>query len=129
MKSCAILLAALCCFACRRSTPVPFPPATVTGTVVENPGCGHFIVKVLSGTYADSSVEKSWTDSVTDSTFTNVFGVRNFMQMQQAQLVQGDTFRFTLNGPVPDSIYMTCMIVPYNMPSATDNVTNIVKLP
>lgn len=129
MKTCLILLVAFCCFACRRSTLIPPPSPTLTGTVVENPGCGHFIVKVLSGTFADSSVEKSWTDSMTDSTFSNVFTVRNFMQMQQAQLVQGDTFSFTLNGAVPDSIYFTCMVVPYNMPAATDNVTNIVRLP
>jgi hypothetical protein len=116
--------------ACRRSTIVEFPPtSTLTGTVVEYPGCGHYIVKIINGNYSDTCVEKSWTDSVTDSTFTNVFVARNFMNLQQANLAQGDTFNFTLNGPLPDSTYNTCMVIPYNLPTAFNNVTNIVKLP
>lgn len=129
MKTRVILLMALCCVACRRSTLIPHPYPGITGTVVENPGCGHFVVKILSGSYPDSSVESSWTDTVTKTTFTNVFTVGNFVQMQQAQLAPGDTFGFTLNGPVPEGIYNTCAIWPYNMPTATNNVTNIVKLP
>ncbi len=119
-------LVVLCGLACRRSTLIPAPVAT--GLLIESPGCGHFIVKLLSGSITDSSVlVKSWTDPVTDSTFTNVFTVKDWIYFQQANISAGDTFTFTLNGAVPDSSqqYNTCMVIPYNMPSVSNNVTNI----
>ena len=100
----------------------------MTGKLVESAGCGNYIVKLLSGSITDSSVlVKSWTDPVTNSTIANVFTVKDWIYFQQANVSVGDTFSFTLNGPVPDSSqqYNTCMVVPYNMPSVFNNVTNI----
>ena len=131
MKTGLILLVALCCFACRRTTLIPHP--TLTGTIVENPGCGHYVLQVLSGPIADSSVAKSWTDTVTGKTFSNVFTIRDWILMDQAHLSTGDTFSFTLNGPLPDSlnnkVFYTCMIAFYNMPAVSNDVTNMQKLP
>jgi hypothetical protein len=125
-----MILVVLGIAACKRSTIIAHPPVSgLTGTVVEYPGCGHYIIQIVNGNYPDTCVEKSWTDSVTKATFSNVFVAKNFPQLQQAQLVQGDTFTFTLNGPVPDGNYNGCMIVPYNLPTAFNNVTDIVKLP
>ncbi|HEV2480710.1 MAG TPA: hypothetical protein VGS79_13630, partial [Puia sp.] len=91
MKTCLILLVVLCCFACRRSTLIPHPSSsdTLTGTVVENPGCGHYIVQILSGSFADSNVVKSWTDPVTGSTFSNVFTVKDWILMDQVHVTTG----------------------------------------
>ena len=121
--------------ACRRSTLIPPPNvlaggSTATGTLVESPGCGHYIVKFIldDPNSTDTSVMvKSWTDPVTNSTIANVFTVKDWIYFQQANVSVGDTFSFTLNGPVPDSSqqYNTCMVVPYNMPSVSNNVTNI----
>jgi hypothetical protein len=116
--------------ACRRSTLIPPPPASgdsLTGTLVEAPGCGYDIVKIVSGSYPDSSVVKSWTDSVSGATFTNVFSVKDYILFYQDKITVGDTFTFTLNGPVPDSLqlYYGCNIIPYNVPSVWNNVTNI----
>jgi hypothetical protein len=111
---------------------IPQPTPTLTGTVVENPGCGHYIVQVLSGPIADSSIVKSWTDTVTGNTFDNVFTVRDWILLDQVHVGKGDTFSFTLNGPLPDSlnlVYNTCMIALYPMPLVSNDVTNIQKLP
>jgi hypothetical protein len=128
-----MILVVLFGLACRRSSIIPPPSSsTLTGTVVENPGCGHFIVQVLSGSFADSSVVKSWTDTVTGSTFTNVFAVRDWIVMDHDHVTAGDTFSFTLNGPLPDylnTIYYPCMMEFYPMPPVSNNVTNIQKLP
>ena len=121
------ILVVLCGLACKRSN-ASSGTSGMTGQLVESPGCGHFIVKLLSGSITDSSVlVKSWTDSATDSTFTNVFTVKDWIAFQQANVSVGETFTFTLNGPVPDSSqeYYTCMVIPYNMPSVSNNVTNI----
>lgn len=126
-----VTVVVLFALACRRSTLIPPPPKlndSLTATLVENASCSYYVVKLLSGPTSDSSVVvKSWTDPVTHSTFTNVFTVKDWIQFQQANISVGDTFTFTLNGPVPDSTqaYYTCMIVPYNMPSVYNNVTNI----
>lgn len=133
MKPRLILLVVLCAVACRRSTLIPHPTPTLMGTVVENPGCGHYIVQILSGSFADSNVVPRWTDPVTGSTFANVFTVKDWILMDQAGMNTGDTFSFTLNGPLPDSltnkIYFTCMMVPYTMPAVSNDVTNIQKQP
>ena len=76
---------------------------------------------------------KSWTDAVTGSTFSNVFTVKDWILMDQVGVTTGDTFSFTLNGPLPDSltdkVYYTCMIQFYTMPAVSNDVTNIQKLP
>jgi hypothetical protein len=116
--------------ACRRSSTSP-GISGVTGELVENPGCGHYVVRLLSGPTTDSTVAlPSWTDTATHTTFANVFMVRNWVHFQQANLSVGDTFTFTLNGPDPEanSIYHTCAVFFYNMPSDSDVVTNIQKI-
>lgn len=121
------ILVVLCGLACRRSN-ASSGISGMTGKLVESAGCGNYIVKLLSGPITDSSVlVKSWTDPVTDSTFTNVFTVKDWIYFQQANVSVGDTFTFTLNGPVPNPSqeYYTCMVLPYNMPSVSNNITNI----
>jgi hypothetical protein len=142
MKHTVVILVLLFAAACRQTSLTSSPVAKgtqtgrdtlysndtlVTGTLVEDPGCGHMIVEVLGGPIPDSSVlAKSWTDSVSHQTFTNVFMVKNFWTMQQAQVQQGDTFTFRLNDPsTDDTVYYTCNIVPYNLPPAGNCVWNI----
>ncbi len=123
--------------ACRHSTLIPSKiddplSDTLTGTFADNPGgCGHVVVKVLSGSIADSSVEQFWTDGASGITYTNVFTVKDWIEIDQAQLSVGDTFTFTLNAPVPDStLWYGCDIQPlhFDMPSVSNNVTNIQKV-
>jgi hypothetical protein len=122
-------------FACRRSviTAQPAPPlnstnqpVTATGVFVAQSGC-TYVVKVLSGSIPDSSVVKSWTDTQNDSTFTNVFTVKDGPAIQLAQVAIGDTFTFTFNGPVPDSVstIASCDILTTNVPGVYNNVTDI----
>ena len=99
---------------------------TWVGTLVVNGGCGHYIVQLLSGPVPDSGVlTKSWTDIATDSTFRNVFGVRNDCTFPAAVINVGDTFRFTLNGPVPRQICNMCDVELFDMPAASNSVTDI----
>ena len=116
--------------ACRRSSASPGIPG-MTGVLVENSGCGHDVVQLLSGPITDSSVlVKAWTDTVTNKSFMNVFTVRDWITFQQANVSVGDTFTFTLNGPDPNAgkIYYTCMIAPYPSPADSNTVTSIQKI-
>ena len=137
LPSTLVFLVVLFGTACRHSTLVPSKITdtssdTLTGTFADDPGgCGHVVVKVLSGSIADSSVEQFWTDGATGIKYTNVFTVKDWIEIYQAQLSVGDTFTFTLNGPVPDStLWYGCDIVPlrFEMPSVSNNVTKIQKL-
>jgi hypothetical protein len=118
-------------FSCRRSN-IVLPPASsaATGVLVAQPGCSY-VVKIINAPIPDSSVVKSWTDTQNDSTFTNVFTVKDGPAMQLAQVAVGDTFTFTLNGPVPDSLskYASCDVLTSNVPGVYDNVTNIQLQP
>lgn len=96
------------------------------GTLVANGGCGHYIVQLLSGPVPDSGVlTKSWTDNATDSTYLNVFRVKNVCTFPAADINVGDTFRFTLNGPVPTQMCNMCDMEPYPMPATSNSVTDI----
>jgi hypothetical protein len=103
------------------------------GKYVAYCGCAHYVVQLMDATAADSGVvTKSWTDTSTNDTYTNVFGVSDICTFAAAtaedSLKVGDEFHFTLNGPVPDEECFTCAIWPYAMPAASNSVTNIRRV-
>ncbi len=119
---------------CRRSQP---SPARYIGKYVVSDGCGQSVVKFLSGPITDSSVlVKSWTDTayhngmVADTTFTNVFAVKNWMTFRRANLKLGDVFTFALNqhDPNTDTLYM-CPLRNFAMPAVANTVTDIQPVP
>lgn len=98
-----------------------------TGKLVVWADCDHFVVQLQSGPIPDSGVlTRSWTDTATDSSFTNVFTVKDVCTFAQANLKQGDVFSFTLNGAAPVETCMTCDVMPsFPLPPASNIVTNI----
>jgi hypothetical protein len=108
------------------------PQASRLGKFVVYGGCTHFVVQLMDATAADSAVvTNSWTDTSTNITYTNVFGVSNvctFGGTAADPLQVGDEFYFTLNGPVPQEVCYTCYVWPYAMPAATNSVTNIRRV-
>ena len=108
-------------------------PSKYIGQLVAYGGCSHYVVKFLAGPISDSSVlVKSWTDTayhdgiVTDTTFTNVFTVKNWITFQQANVQLGELFSFELNQHDPNTgTYYTCAIWPFDMPAVSNTVTNI----
>jgi hypothetical protein len=110
-------------FHCKKST----AENLWTGKLVVFASCADYVVQLQSGPVSDSSVlTKSWTDSATDSSFTNVFKVSDVCTFGAALVHVGDVFTFTLNGPIPAQTCFTCAIVPsFPMPAANNSVTNI----
>jgi hypothetical protein len=104
--------------------------ATRLGKYVATGGCGHYIFQLMDVTAADSGVvAPSWTDTSTNITYTNVFGVKNlctFGEGLPADSFQvGIEFYFTLNGPVPEQVCFMCNVWPYLMPAASNTVSNM----
>jgi hypothetical protein len=100
---------------------------TWTGKLVFAGTCGDFVVQLQSGPVPDSGIlTKSWTDSLTDSSFTNVFKVSDVCTFGFAQVQVGDVFTFTLNAPPPVQTCFICDIEPsFPMPATSNVVTNI----
>ena len=75
----------------------------------------------------DSAIlTKAWTDSATDSSYTNVFRVSDLCTFAFSNLRVGDVFTFTLNGPPPVETCDVCDIAPFfPMPATSAVVTNI----
>jgi hypothetical protein len=98
-----------------------------TGKLVVFASCADYVVQLQSGPIADSSIlTKSWTDSATDSSYTNVFRVSDVCTFAAAELKVEDVFTFTLNGPTPVQTCLICDIVPsFPMPATSNVVTNI----
>jgi hypothetical protein len=118
-----LLLIAVTGFRCKKNN----VPAIWTGKLVVFASCADYVVQLQSGPISDSSIlTKSWTDSATDSSYTNVFKVSDVCTFAAALVNVGDVFTFTLNGPVPAQTCFTCDIVPFfPMPAASNSVTNI----
>jgi len=118
-----LLLMAVTGFRCKKSN----VPAIWTGKLVVFATCADYVVQLQSGPISDSTVlTKSWTDSATDSSFTNVFKVSDVCTFAAALVHVGDVFTFTLNGPTPTQLCFTCNIAPsFPMPAASNSVTNI----
>lgn len=97
-----------------------------TGKLVVQGACDHFIVQVLNNPLPDSSiVVKSWTDSQTDSSFTNVFKVANVCTFAAAHISVGQVFTFTLdNNPPPQTCY-TCDVILFADPTVSNSITDI----
>jgi hypothetical protein len=97
------------------------------GKLVAASPCDYFVVQLLSGPVADSGIlTKGWTDSATDSSYTNVFTVSDVCTFAFSRLHVGDLFTFTLNGPPPAQTCAVCEIAPlFPMPKTSNVVTNI----
>lgn len=97
------------------------------GRLVAASPCDHFVVQLLSGPVADSAIlTKAWTDSATDSSYTNVFRVSDLCTFAFSHVRVGDVFTFTLNGPPPAQTCAVCDIAPFfPMPATSNVVTNI----
>jgi hypothetical protein len=117
-----LLFFALAGFQCRRDKMSP-TPAVLTGKLVVVAPCDYFVVQVLGGPIPDSCVVKSWTDSATDSTYSNVFTLAgtSACYFGQSNLSKGDIVTFTLSGPYPGPECVRCNIAPsFPMPSASN---------
>jgi hypothetical protein len=117
------VLSAVTGFRCKREK---VSPAVLMGKLVVIGACDHFVVKVLSGPIPDSSVlVKSWTNSLTDSTYTNVFMVQDVCTFAEVGLYQGQVFSFSFSNNPPAQTCLVCDVVPFAGPSVLNSVVNI----
>jgi hypothetical protein len=127
MKRKLFLLAVILFFAgagfnCRPN--VELPPGFIKGKLVVNGPCGNYVVQVVEGDIDPSRLLKTWTDSVRDTTYTNVFRVANACDFGGARLLQNDIFQFKLNDTVIVQNCMLCMIF-YPTPAVSNTVSHI----
>jgi hypothetical protein len=99
-------------------------PPQLTGKLVVNAACGHYVVEVLSGNVDSARLVRSWKDSASDTTYTNVFAVSNACTFSGFGLSRGDIFTFTMNDTVIVQNCMLCMIF-YPKPPVSNFVNHV----
>ena len=99
-------------------------PSQLTGKLVVNAACGHYVVQVLSGNVDSSRLVKSWKDPAGDTTYSNVFAVSNACTFAGFGLSRGDIFTFTMNDAVIAQNCMLCMIF-YPTPPVSNFVNHV----
>jgi hypothetical protein len=99
----------------------------LTGKMVINRPCGHYVIQVLSGDYDRGRVAASWKDTLADSIYTNVFTVANVCHFDGGGLAVNDTFSFRMNDTVIVNNCMVCMIF-YPTPSVTNTVDHVQRV-
>jgi hypothetical protein len=102
-------------------------PGSLKGKLVLSGPCGQYTVQVLSGNIDSSHVVRSWKDPITDSVYTNVFGVINFCHFGDYGLHVGDAFTFDIDPSPTDMGCYKCMLY-YPEPPELTAVKNVQKI-
>ena len=122
--SMVFLLIAGAAFQCR---PHVTKPTTLTGKLVINEPCGHYVIQVLSKDIDPRLVTASWKDSIGDILYTNVFTVSNACDFEGRTLATNDNFSFRINDTVIVQNCMLCDIF-YPTPPTRNVVTHVQRV-
>jgi len=104
--------------------PSKIKPASLTGKLVINKPCGHYVIQVLSGDVDPGFLVKSWRDSITNTSYSNVFTVANSCNFTGSGLSPNDVFTFKINDTSFVQNCMLCMIF-YPTPVVSNTVSDI----
>jgi hypothetical protein len=70
--------------------------------------CASYIVQITGGDYDPSLVESNWQDPQTGNSYSNVFAVTNFCELQ-GNIAPGDEFVFYFTDTSTFENCITCM--------------------
>jgi hypothetical protein len=118
-----IILVAITSFKCRRSN----EGATLTGRLVVNTPCGHFVVQLIKGNVEPGRLVQSWTDSIAHKTWSNVFTVANACHFEGAGFATGDTFTFKMNDTLIVNNCMLCAVF-HPTPAISNTVSHVRRI-
>lgn len=102
-----IILTSLLCLQCKKNI---HSGDLLTGKLIINGPCEHYVVQLMKGTIDTANIASSWYDSDNDSTYTNVFTVANFCTFGNNGLHKGDIFTFQIDTNSPPQYCPACQI-------------------
>lgn len=118
------LFSALCCVQCKKTI---LSGKVLTGKLIINGPCEHYVIQLQKGTIDTANIESSWYDPSNDTTYQNVFTVANYCSFGNYGLQKGDVFTFEID---PDSPAQECPIcyIFVATPSKQNAVINVQKV-
>ena len=105
--------------------PEKVDPPTLTGKLVINGPCAHFVIQVLQGSIDPSKIDPLWKDSIHNINYVNVFTVGNRCTFPY-NLAEGDTITFQLDSDPPAQVCDVCNIA-WPTPPVSNPVKNVKK--
>ena len=118
------LLTSLCCVQCKKTI---ITGEVLTGKLIINGPCEHFVIQLQKGTIDTANIVSSWYDSDNDSTYSNVFTVANLCTFGNYDLQKGDVFTFEIDPNPPARECLICMIY-VATPLKQNAVINVQKV-
>lgn len=118
------LFSTLCCVQCKKAI---LPSSVLTGKLIINGPCEHYVIQLQKGKIDTSNIESSWYDSDNDSTYSNVFTVANYCSFGSFGLQKGDVFTFQIDNNQPPQECPICQIF-VATPSKENTVINAQKV-
>ena len=118
------LFTALCCVQCKKTI---LTSPVLTGKLIINGPCEHYVIQLQKGTIDTANIESSWYDPDNDSTYSNVFTVANFCSFGSYGLQKGDVFTFEIDPNSPPQYCLICMIS-VATPPKQNAVINVQKV-
>ena len=119
-----IILTSLLCLQCKKDI---HTGDVLTGKLIINGPCEHYVVQLMKGTIDTANIASSWYDSANDSTYTNVFTVANFCTFGNNGLHKGDIFTFQIDTNSPPQYCPTCQIY-LSTPSKQNALISVKKI-
>ena len=101
-------------------------PERIVGKLVINGACGNYVIQVISGKIAPSRYLASWSNG--DTTYTNVFTVRDRCHFGQNGVKQNQKFSFLLSDT---AVVQTCMVcdIYVAVPNVSNWITDVQPMP
>lgn len=126
MKTLSILFlfSALCCVQCKKTI---LARELLTGKLVINGPCEHYVIQLQKGTIDTANIESSWYDNGKDTTYQNVFTVANSCSFGNYGLQKGDVFTFEIDPNSPPQHCAICEIY-VTTPTKQNAVINVQKV-
>ncbi|MHA4809635.1 hypothetical protein ACX0G9_16095 [Flavitalea flava] len=118
-----LLLVLTCSFTCRPER----LGTSLTGKLVIDATCSHFVVQLLQGSTDSTKVVDNWKNTANDSIYTHVFTVANVCNFGATGLVRGDIFTFEIDPEMPMEDCAVCLIY-YPTPEVVHSIKHIQKV-
>ncbi|MEO8820796.1 MAG: hypothetical protein ABI374_08150 [Ginsengibacter sp.] len=118
------LFTSLCCVQCKKAT---FTGEKLTGKLIINGACDHYVIQLQKGKIDTANIESSWLDQSNDKTYTNVFTVANACSFGNYGLQQGDVFTFQIASNLPSETCSVCQIF-VATPRKQNTIINVQKV-
>ena len=118
------LFTSLFCIQCKK---VVVSGQVLTGKLIINGPCEHYVIQLQKGAIDTANIESSWLNPADKMNYSDVFTVANYCSFGSNGLQKGDVFTFEID-PHPVAQYCPICQIFVATPTKENAVINVQKV-